>query len=347
MSRRGLLALRSASSRREGYNAAPGRWFSTSTNADDTADSQAEGASRGSANNVIIFPWRHAEDPLPRLVPGTEDYANKGHLLSSVNTPLGHPTLNAVTTAYMFLDVPIWQLLFFGSFKQELTESVSWAFEQSVNRLLSRLTTVRGSNPADAGKIDLKTTLSKGKQESESESSAVYELDSILETKLVDLYQRSIENTSIEDGTEICLRSEPYSSELVSLYCIPYISRANMKTDPNLLEFYRRMLEKRTAERQSDLAKLRKEQLETGKMESTVIAQVLVWCKEKFYVKDSTSGALLQGEDAEEGRNIPHLVRMEMTVKTEKDPTFGRFVNKHHNWIITDIDDLVDGNLIV
>jgi hypothetical protein len=343
MSQRALLALRSGASRRA-YNSVLGRAFSSSSG-DVNLDTDSTDELEGTTNNEIVFPWRHEEDPLPRIVPGTEEYEAKGHLLSTVNTPLGNPTLNALTTAYMFLDVPIWQLLFFGSFKQEMTESMSWAFTQSINNLLSRLTNEPANNTADFGEISFKTTLSNTK--GETETADILELDSMLEGRLLDLYQTSTKDALASDGKEICLQSKPYSAELVSLYCIPYISRSNSKTDPNLLKFYRTMLEKVAMERQSDLSKLRKDHLETGKMESTVIAQVLIWCKEKFYVKDTASGALLQGQDDEEGRNVPHLVRMEMTVKTEKDPTYGRFVNKHDNWIITDIDDLVDGNLIV
>eukprot|EP00980_Cylindrotheca_fusiformis_P031440 scaffold26366_cov117-Cylindrotheca_fusiformis.AAC.11 len=342
MSKRALLTLRSFSNRRRIYNSFIARGFSSSDSADDSVDSQVEDESAG--NNSIIFPWRHEEDPLPRMVPGSKEHATQGHLLSSVNTPIGNPTLNAVTTAYMFLDLPLWQLLFFGSFKQELTESISWAFTQGVNRLLSGLT-----KEPDTSKVDdaISFTMTVNKSNDNGEIAVNTDLESIMESKLLDLYATSSKNSDLVDGTEICLQSEPYSTELVSLYCIPYISRSNAKTNPSLLKFYRGMLEKRTAERQSDLARLRKEQLETGKMESTVIAQVLIWCKEKFYVKDTINGVLLQGQDTEEDRNIPHLVRMEMTVKTIKDPSFGRFVNKHGNWIITDIDDLVDGNLIL
>ena len=106
------------------------------------------------------------------------------------------------------------------------------------------------------------------------------------------------------------------------------------------------MLNKPSMDRGPDLNKLRREHLETGIMESTVIAQVLVWCNEVFYVKDVDSGTILQGRGDGESRNIPHLVRMEMTVKTDKDDS-GRFRNLMGNWIITDIDDLLEGNLIV
>ena len=99
-------------------------------------------------------------------------------------------------------------------------------------------------------------------------------------------------------------------------------------------------------ERAPDLNKLRREHLETGNVESTVIAQVLVWCEETFYVKDATSGEVLQGVELNGTRKIPHLIRMETTVRTTKSDA-GSFRNEQGNWIITDIDDIADGNLIV
>jgi hypothetical protein len=172
-----------------------------------------------------------------------------------------------------------------------------------------------------------------------------------MEKKLISLYQSTKDNyflTADDKETELYLQTVVSDAELVSLYSIPYISRSNVKDDPTLLEFYRNMLEKPSMNRAPDLNKLRHEHLETGIMESTVIAQVLVECFEIFYVKDVASGAILQGQDdvTRPARPVSHLVRMEMTVKTNKNAS-GSFRNVHGNWIITDIDDLLDGNLIV
>jgi hypothetical protein len=166
----------------------------------------------------------------------------------------------------------------------------------------------------------------------------------MMDEKVISLYQSAKENLTGE--AEVCLQTVPYSAELISLYCIPYISRSNIKNDRALVDFYRGMLNKPSMDRAPDLNKLRREHLEAGIMESTVIAQVLVWCNEVFYVKDVASGAVLQGQEDAKSRNIPHLLRMEMTVKTDKDAT-GNFRNLQGDWTITDIDDLLDGNLVV
>jgi hypothetical protein len=106
-------------------------------------------------------------------------------------------------------------------------------------------------------------------------------------------------------------------------------------------------------------------------MESTVIAQCLVWCTELFYVRNVQTGRIVQGTSSttkntttttsgnndetppqpepqeQSQQNVPHLVRMERTVLTTKDVATGKFHNNLGDWIITDIDDLLGGNLVV
>ena len=102
--------------------------------------------------------------------------------------------------------------------------------------------------------------------------------------------------------------------------------------------------------RAEGLTQLREDKLvKDGMMETTVIAQVLIWCNEIFFVKDVESGTILQGSDDQGqqiARNVCHLLRMESRVKTTKNKQ-GAFKHEHEDWIITDIDDLLGGNLIV
>jgi hypothetical protein len=177
------------------------------------------------------------------------------------------------------------------------------------------------------------------------ENDSAVPLADMFEPKVIDYFQSAKKNITKE--TEICLKTVPFSAQLVSLYAIPYLSRRNTQSDKALLEFYRTMMRKPSMDRTNDLSKLRKEKLEAGIMESTVIAQVLIWCNEVFYVKDVETGKIIQGSDDNDViRNIPHLVRMESTVKTTKRSD-GTFQNIQENWIITDIDDMLDGNLIL
>ena len=191
----------------------------------------------------------------------------------------------------------------------------------------------------DDYKVDFKHTV----KTSAAEITLPDNLESMMEEKVISLYQSSF--GSVNGEYEVRLQTLPYSAELISLFCLPYISRAKVKQDLALRKFYRIMLEKPSAARTPDLIKLEKDNLDAGKIEYTVIAQVLVWCQEIFYVKDVSNGKIIQGVVNDSPRNVPHLVRMEMTVNKEKHN--GQFSNQKDFWIITEIDDLLEGNLIV
>jgi hypothetical protein len=100
---------------------------------------QSDFEKSGQNQESLVFPWRHDETPLSRIVPGTLEYAKQGHLLSTTGMKPGNPTINAIATGYMFLDVPWYQFTFFGSWKEELAESVSWGFNQAVAKMLSNM----------------------------------------------------------------------------------------------------------------------------------------------------------------------------------------------------------------
>ena len=95
--------------------------------------------STSGTTNVIVFPWRHEATPLPRLIKGTIEYETQGQLLSSVTNKTGHHTMNTMASAFAFLNVPLYQFLFFGTWKAELADSVSWAFTQGVANLLCQI----------------------------------------------------------------------------------------------------------------------------------------------------------------------------------------------------------------
>ena len=86
-----------------------------------------------------VFPWRHEEAPIPRVTPGTLDYTVKGQLISTTSMKPGNSTLNSYATAYMFLDLSWQELLFFGTWKTEFAESVSWAFCQGLAATISNV----------------------------------------------------------------------------------------------------------------------------------------------------------------------------------------------------------------
>jgi hypothetical protein len=87
----------------------------------------------------VLFPWRYNVVPIHRVIEGTLEYKTQGHLLSTTNMKPGNSTTNALATAFMFLDVPFYQFFFFGSWKSELADSVSWAMTQAISSLLSKI----------------------------------------------------------------------------------------------------------------------------------------------------------------------------------------------------------------
>ena len=92
---------------------------------------------RNEDSSSIIFPWRSEAIPIHRIIEGTLEHAKKGHLLSTTSMKPGDSTLNELSTAYMCLQVPWYQFLFFGAWKSELADSISWAFTQGVANILS------------------------------------------------------------------------------------------------------------------------------------------------------------------------------------------------------------------
>lgn len=90
-------------------------------------------------NKGLLFPWRYDPVPIHRVIEGTLEYKTQGHLLSTTEMKPGNTTANALATAYMFLNVPFYQFFFFGSWKSELADSVSWAMTQAISSLLSKI----------------------------------------------------------------------------------------------------------------------------------------------------------------------------------------------------------------
>jgi hypothetical protein len=355
---------------------------------------------------IVYFPWRHEEIPLLRLVEGTIEHATQGILVTLAKMPQSNATINALATFYMFLDVPWYELLWYSKIKEDLAQSMSYAWTRGVASLLSDMSDTSDDHIVkDTYGIDFHGILSTSSGptilSTKDNNNNNIPLGSIFEKKLIELYQnayqklksKSSSSSSLSDedngdnvsndnnnndnrSIEIRLKIVPYDMEFISLYSIPYLSRDNATKDPHLLSFYKQMLQKKGKDRTPDLNKLRKQYLDQGRMESMVIAQCLVWCKEIFYVRDVRTGEILQGtyyddpisssssssgggggtskdnviidDDDDELPRIPHLVRMEKTVITESDVVTGGVIrNIQSDWIITDIDDLLGGNLVV
>jgi len=180
------------------------------------------------------------------------------------------------------------------------------------------------------------------------------QVDLMLESRLRELYLSARRHAP--PNIEVRLASHPVSAELSNLFMIPFVSREEVEKTPSLRRSFGdvlnhfRKFQGTGLKSTKELPKLIS-MLETmgrnqasrnrGIVECTVIAQVSINCREIFSVKDTNLGLVLQGGSDSLIKNVTHLVRFEMTVSVPLEevgpPRIGC-------WVITDFDDLLDGN---
>jgi len=79
-----------------------------------------------------------------------------------------------------------------------------------------------------------------------------------------------------------------------------------------------------------------------GADKRTVIAEAAIRCMEFFQIKDASTGQVVQGmEDGSEEEEAVHIVRFEVVTDGSQDGE----ERKIGNWKITDVDDLLEGNV--
>jgi hypothetical protein len=158
----------------------------------------------------------------------------------------------------------------------------------------------------------------------------------LMEARLLQLFADA--RQSGKSQIQVHLHSQPTHAKLHSLHALPALSRSLTKTHP---QWVRDLQDGTTDITRGEHfgAHLKRAMLENGKIESTIFAEVLVYCDEIFRVTDLETGALLQGHDDGKFRQVVHGVRLERvaTITADQGRTLG-------NWMITDIDDLLDGN---
>lgn len=182
-----------------------------------------------------------------------------------------------------------------------------------------------------------------------------------MEEKLRKLYEAS--HKFGRDQMRIVLQTKPIDCELVSLMTIPFLTREAVKKDHSLRNAYQKVYRALTqgeidnAEpmsifefgragyaQVSEFAKTRVQiQDDYGMLESTVIAQVLVTCDEKFAVTDVATGTLIQGNV--DTQTVTHLVRLEVVVLQKMKLGGDEDTIEVGSWQIVDWDDLLGGNL--
>jgi hypothetical protein len=250
-----------------------------------------------------------------------------------------------------------------NGWKQELADSSAWAFSQAVAGMISNVYEIPFSDvrPDDgAFDVDLNHSLNKPSDRLEEEFPNVQYM---MEDNLRTLYESAHENG--RDQLQIVLQMKPVDTALLSLLYIPFLTRDKVNRDPELQNYYPGVISRSEEFHESGfytkgwrsfaegIRELGRSQAELHNdhvlTESTTIAQVLVWCDEIFCVTDLASGEVLQGHGDGKVRRVPHVVRLEMVVRHKYPLVDGKSQTPSTphlgNWVITDWDDLLEGNI--
>jgi len=301
--------------------------------------------------NPILFPWRHAEEPLPRLIPETDEFMLHGGYVGP-NMPALPQTGRAsmLLASAISLEIPWWKIIT-RSWEQDLANQMAWAFSQSVAGILSNtyrvpfdnITSSHSEEDEDGFEIDFNDNLIADSEADEDFTSP--SIQDMMQENLSGIY----EHARLSDELEVTLRMSPVSAELQSMLIIPALTRSIVKETPRLKHAFLRDLLAKIEHQPSGWEAFRIGQRHfyelddqtrdpiTNTSSISLIAQTQVFCREAFSVRDRKTGELLQGDGAI--RIVPHLVRFEMVVRVGgSEPGLG-------SWIITDWDDLLEGNV--
>ncbi len=336
-----------------------------------------------------MFPWRSSSELHERLVPGTPENYSKGMLLGG-NLTSANARMDGFATAVFFLRIPFWDMVLFrNATEQDLADSMAWAFGAAVQQITaggmmdSEETKTENKNDTE-GQLalpTLKDMLEERKLAKLFESATEFGSKSLqvkLETKPI-LYSEGGLAAEVDrsnaSGIATAINDIPASlrdgPKIVSLFVFPFLSREQSQNgDPHHLRKYSRLLDAISASNDENTEaadssyanslELSRDLMEDfrkkGVSENTIVCQVLIPCLETFWVMDTKTGKILQG-DANE-RLVLHLVRFEQTTKTHivpnsdktNDSLSSRFFPFRHElgeWKITDIDDLCEGNLLL
>jgi len=167
--------------------------------------------------------------------------------------------------------------------------------------------------------------------------------------KLTELFASAREHGKETLSVELQCKPIPESASMVHLFVFPFLSRPTLRRDPGRKGIYRALLQQLAENPRTSLSTYQdfvQDYHQRGVTDHTVLCQVLVPCDELFCVRDKESGVILQG--SEQWDRVLHLVRMEAIIETR--PSSRSWWGMQHtlqNWQITDVDDLLEGNLIL
>lgn len=249
----------------------------------------------------------------------------------------------------------------------ELEHAFCCAFSCGVTSILpiASCSHVRKDSPDDAEfdvNVDIILDSTAEKSETNIDCGGNGDEYNMLQQDLRKLYQ-SARKHSHPTKLNMVLRTVPKSAEVQSMFPVFGLSRKLVRDHPNLKHSYRNL--------GKDLQRMQNEAAATGRgrlnpvdigrflfdgleelMERsaklsgddrasiTLVAQVLIRCREVFCVKDCDTGEITQGWNDVMPRDVQHLVRFEMVIRESMDE--GLEIGR---WQIVDWDDLLEGNI--
>ncbi|CAJ1924799.1 unnamed protein product [Cylindrotheca closterium] len=333
--------------------------INTSSSVEDAAAAEALRESmirapfQRAAGSKTLFPWRSTNEIMGRLIPGSEEFRRNGYLLGG-NVISSNPTFDAYATAYLFMGVPLSEMMFFSQWQDDTAENMAWAFSQAMSGILSNAYGQSFETISKERKLGFDSAANPTDTDTATDAEAPSAglsndfLEPMVEKKLLSLFHDAQEYG--KDQLQVRLEFKPKNAHMVNLFVFPFLSRNLLKIQPEIKDMYTQLLEF-MGTNPRDAMPIYNEFVadfgDRGWTENTVIAQVLVPCEEVFWVKDLATGAIIQGVQDSTPRTVNHLVRMEMVVRSRPTEGFFPFEHEQGNWQMTDIDDLLKGNLLI
>jgi len=312
---------------------------STATAADDLRD-QLSGF-KTFDNTPAIFPWRHSNELLPRVDPTSREYNPYGPAVI-MKFP---DTLFAHGVCARMLGSSYWDIIT-NKWEKDLCQNFTWAFGRATAGLISHTfhvpidytleheeTSVAQHDINVDYESSLKVDVNDNKKDDEQKKIQSDNLaQQMLEKSLLELYTNAVKHS--KPTIQLRLQTRPISAKFLSTNVMIY-SRDMVNKVPELKGLW-----KKPTDQIFDFVYDNMMLFSTGG-EFTVICQVLIHCKEIFWVKDET-GRVLQGEESDVEKDVVHVVRFEIPCRYSDS---SRPYFEPGSWVITDWDDLLKGNI--
>ncbi len=295
-----------------------------------------------------LFPWRHEVDPLPSVA------FSPFRRRDGTRTFLDLAVENIITNIVAFggLQIP-WYKVLGNTWRNDLANSAAFAFSQSVTAVLNSAYRVPWNDDTDHDDllVNFDSQNESNDKKYNTNNTDCPDVEDMLDELLVQKYQAAHEYG--RDQIRVKLQMRPVTAQLNFLFGAPHLTRAEVRQDPSLQQKIPGLfLEAAEVSGGRNFVKFVTSWSEEMMMEqmnrrnepivsTTILAQVQVCCDEVFSVRDVATGALLQGDGDDAFRPVFHLVHLEMIVDYNME------TGELHkgNWIITDWDDLLDGNI--